>query len=191
MPKYAFLETPLLCPQCQTQITDLLWFQWGYCRGRDPQPEDRYHIGDSIIWKVCTDGSTPAWTYFLDDPVQSANIGDPTVHNILVQEAIQFFWNPAIEAVHYDTQTPPPEMDPQKIYYGGQYPPNQPRTCPNCQVVLAGALIEIRNNIIVKAWIYELGEFDPGIDRYILGEDDSIIPMRAWNDSPMTNRDTC
>ena len=191
MPNYAFLETPLLCPQCQTQITDLLWFQWGYCPGKDPQPEHRYHIGDSIHWRAGTDGSIPAWTYFLDEVRKPANIGDPTVRDILVQEAMQFFWDPTVEAVHYDPQKPPPEMDPQKIYYGGQHPPNQPRICPTCQAVLAGTLIEIRNNIIVKVWIYEPGGFDPSIDYYIIGKDNCIIPMREWNNYPMTNRDTC
>ena len=127
----------------------------------------------------------------MDEPRKSANIGDPNVCNILVQEAMQFFCDPTVEAIHYDPQKPPPEMDPQKIYYGGQHPPNQPRTCLTCQTVLTGALIEIRNNIIVRAWIYGPGEFDPSVDYYTIGENDGIISMRAWNDYPMTSRDTC
>lgn len=191
MPKYAFLETALLCPQCKTQIADLLWFQWGYCSSRDPQPENLYHVGDSIHWRRCTDGSTPAWTYFLDKPTQPANIGEPTVQDILVQEAVHFFWDPVVEAVRYDPRFPPTTLDSKKIYYGGQHPPNQPRICPMCQTSLAGAFIEIRDNIITKAWIYLPGEFDHHIDYHVIATDGSIVPMGGWSEHPMTRRDRC
>lgn len=191
MPKYAFLETPLLCPQCKTHITDLLWFQWGYCPSSDPQSANMYHIGDRIRWRVCADGTVPAWTIFLDEPRQPANIGTHTVRHILVQEVMHFFWEPGIEAVHYDPQYPTVPLDPQKAYYGGDHPLNQPRLCPTCQARLAGAFIEIRDNIITKAWIYALGAFDHRVDYHIITADGTIVPMSEWNNHPMLRKATC
>lgn len=189
--KVRFLETALLCPQCNTQITDLLWFHWGYCASAGPIPADYYHIGDCIRWRVCHDGGTPAWTYFADQPLKPANIGDPAVRNILVQEESNFFWDPAVEAVWCDPKSPPAHQDPQKIHYSGDHLPNKPHTCPTCQATFAGAMIEIRDNIIKQAWIYLLGAFDHRIAYHIIESDGRIVPMPAWNNHSMVTRDTC
>lgn len=191
MPKYAFLEEPIFCPHCTIQITDLLFFHWGYCESASPQPEYYYHIGDSIRWRSCTDGTTPSWTYFLDLPLRPGNIGDPSVRDILIQEAMNFFWDPDIETVLYDRQHPPAQREPGKAYYTGGTPLNKPKTCPVCQGVLPGAMIEIRNNIIKRAWIYTPGEFDPWTDHYIIAPDGTLIPKKEWNDHPMTRRESC
>lgn len=191
MPKYAFLETPLRCPQCNTQITDLLWFHWGYCISAGPQPGSLYHIGDHIRWRVCQDGTTPAWTYFLDHLLQPANIGDPTVRNILVQEAMNFFWDAEVEAVRYDPTSPPTPWDRQKVFYRDDHSPHQLPICSTCQAPFAGAMIEIRDNIIEGAWIYALGTFDHRIDYYLIQSDGTFIPKKEWNDHPMDVRKTC
>ena len=178
-------------PRCATQITDLVAFQWGYCKSSSPIPDDYYHIDESIHWRSCADGTTPAWTYFSDEPVETANIGDPSLRNMLVQEGWYFFWDPAIEAVLYDPHHPPAQWNPGTVYYTGGKPPNQPWTCSVCQAVLPGAMIEIRDNIIKRAWIYTLGEFDPRTELYIIAPDGTRIPKKEWNDHPMIRRTTC
>lgn len=86
MPNYAYLSANLKCPNCGTLITDLVWFQWGYCPGYSLRKEYVYRIGDSIIWKNCENESVPGWVYFENG---GANIGDPSVKNILVKDSAQ------------------------------------------------------------------------------------------------------
>jgi hypothetical protein len=191
MPRYAFLEESIFCPHCGTQVTDVLGFQWGYCTSSSPIPEDYYHIGDSIRWRSCVDSTTPSWVYFSDKPFVTGNIGDPAVRDVFVQDGWGFFWDPDIEAVLYDPHHPSEQQNPGIVYYTGGKPPNQPETCHACQGILPGAMIEIRDNIIKRAWIYTLGEFDPNTDIYIIASDGTLISKKEWNDHPMGRKERC
>jgi hypothetical protein len=83
---YAFLHLPVLCPSCATPVHDELWFQWGFCRGRAPHPDSTYKVGDEIRWKRCSDGTTPAWTYFSSG---GGNIGTPELRDLVVRDSGQ------------------------------------------------------------------------------------------------------
>lgn len=92
MARFAYMEENLKCPFCDAIIQDLIWFQWGYCPASQPLPESTYHIGDSINWKSCKDGSVPAWTYFvgyelIDD---AAQFGDVKIKNVIVKDLYNY-----------------------------------------------------------------------------------------------------
>jgi hypothetical protein len=89
MPNYAYLKTNLRCLQCAKKLTDVVWFQWGYCPGYGPQKKYIYRLGDAIFWKSCTPGKIPSWTYF--HPNGGANIGSATIKNIIVRDLAQYF----------------------------------------------------------------------------------------------------
>jgi hypothetical protein len=89
MPHYAYLKTNLYCPQCAKRLTDMVWFQWGFCPGYAPQKKHIYQLGDAIVWKSCTPGKIPAWTFF--HPDAGANIGTPTIKDIVIRDTAQYF----------------------------------------------------------------------------------------------------
>jgi hypothetical protein len=156
MPHYAYVETTLRCPFCNTPVSDVVTFQWGFSPGQLLQEKYLYHIGDPIYWRRCADGSIRPWIYF-ETGEKGANIGDPSIMNLIVCDAVQFYWT------H----------------------PSQRRRCHVCQHVLEGAALEIRDGVIARAWIYEPGEFDNEVDIYLIEHDGTLKPMPEWNDHPM------
>jgi len=161
MPSYAHLDADLLCPHCDAVISTLVAFQWGYCPARIPIPEEFYHIGDAIRWRECRQGLVPAWTYFSDEFQQAANIGDPAVQNLLVQDS-QFAW---------DTLALP--------------------QCLACKHHFGGAMIAIQNGIIQRAWLYLPDDFDRNVDHYLISVDGRYVPKPEWNDHPMDSQSDC
>jgi hypothetical protein len=87
MPNYAYVEADIKCPFCDKSLTDTVAFQWGYCPGSLPRMGHIYHIGDAISWKLCKDGTIPAWVYF-DFGDEGANIGDPSYKNLVVRDSL-------------------------------------------------------------------------------------------------------
>lgn len=57
--------------------------------------------------------------------------------------------------------------------------------CPSCQASLAGPAIEIRDGVILRAWLSQPGEFSTDADIYLLEEDGKRRPMPEWDDHPM------
>jgi hypothetical protein len=51
--------------------------------------------------------------------------------------------------------------------------------------VLEGAALVIRQNVLVRAGIYEPGTFDNAIDYYIIEEGGTLTPQPDWSDIPM------
>jgi hypothetical protein len=86
---YAYLETPLRCPACGARVSNVLWFQWGYCAGYSGFPESTYRLGAAIRWQHRPDGSTPVWTYFAR-PRRGGNLGDPAETDVVVRDVAQF-----------------------------------------------------------------------------------------------------
>lgn len=160
MAHYAYLAVDLLCPTCRHLCTDMLWFQWGYCPGRAIYDDYVYHLGDSIFWWPCKDAAIISWVYFTEnEEPRGANIGDPAIRDLFIQDAAQFSWEE----------------------------PEQRRRCEGCGAYLEGAIMEIRDNIITQAWIYQAGEFDHRVDCVIIGPDGLLKPMPEWNDHPMAS----
>ena len=63
--------------------------------------------------------------------------------------------------------------------------------CQNCGHHLGGAAIEIRDNYIRRAWIYEPGEFGEGeIDHYLIRKE-GLVPIPEWLDHPMGSVHEC
>jgi hypothetical protein len=90
MPHYAFLPVALHCPACRTVLDDLVWFQWGFTRFRQPLPECTYAIGDPIRWQACQDGKIPPWTYFhRNGQPAGANLGTPDEVDVIVRDWAQ------------------------------------------------------------------------------------------------------
>jgi hypothetical protein len=88
MASYAFVAAELKCPQCDLPITDVVWFQWGYCPGQLPRDQYLYRVGDSLQWKRCDDGSIRAWALFEGDGL---NVGNPDIHDLVARDARQLF----------------------------------------------------------------------------------------------------
>ena len=156
MPKHAHLVIDLCCPDCRAVVTDLCWFQWGYCASYSIVPEYLYRIGDAIRWAAADDGSIPAWTYF-DIDNHAGNLGDPAVLDLVVQDATELYWREE----------------------------SRRRRCPGCQQPIEGAAIEIRGGVIRRAWIYRRGELDHLVDLHELAPDGRLVPRPEWNDHPM------
>lgn len=164
MPHFAYLEEPLICPSCKITIANMVMFQWGYSPGFGQRDEYLYHINDRIRWKVCKDGSIPAWAYFVEqDHEAGGNLGDPSVLNLIVKDSFQFVWEEPLER----------------------------KKCPQCQEPVEGAVIEIRDGILKRAWIYEAGDFINDVDIYLITSDEALMPMPDWNDHPMITLKDC
>jgi hypothetical protein len=203
MPKYAHLGAELKCPFCDTVVSgtavvsDLVWFQWGFCRGATPYwPESMYRLGDAIRWKACGDAPPPAWTYFDEDgSLGGANIGDPTFRDLIVSDPFQFQWQYAanFQVIYYDHPNELPSIHlPGTIYrFKSQSDPTKPPPCCNCGEPLEGAVVEIRDGIIQRAWIYKPGEFDRAVHYYLIEADGTIKPMPEWEDHPMNTVSDC
>ena len=215
MPHYCYLETDLRCPSCATIVTDYLAFQWGFSPGRLQRADYTYHLGDAIRWKRLADGSIPPWTYFeapkrrpdhelppgasprLADPTlwqprpdgsllandlimagetwldptnpdalewvrrgdydRGANLGDAAYANLITREVQQFYWETPVRR----------------------------RRCTACRHILEGAALEISNNTLTRAWVYEAGAFDNAVDYYIVERGGTLIPRLDWSDTPM------
>jgi hypothetical protein len=156
MPSFAHLSTELLCPVCHSFLTDHVWFKWGHCMGYGPKQGLIYHIGDSIRWRQCRDGSIPPWVYF---GTSEGNFGDPSVHDVLVRDTSPLF---ATEPV-----------------------------CEHCKRPLGGAIVEVRNDKIKRAWIYLPGEFSEDVTIYTIEHDGEIKPRPEWADMSMRLIDDC
>ena len=181
MPHYSYLATDLNCPACGDQVSDIVYFQWGFSPGYAPRDEYVYRVGDSIRWQKTKEGSVLPWVYFyhrdgeaitvqganLGDPsirrdgetitVQGANLGDPAIHNLLVRDTAQFFWEE----------------------------PEKRRRCQRCNTVVEGAIIEIRDGIIRGARIYLPDEYSNHAAIYIIDPTGTLKPMPEWDDYPM------
>jgi hypothetical protein len=156
MSSYAHLSAELRCPLCHSFLTDLVWFKWGHCLGFGPKPGFVYHVGDSIRWRQCKDGSVPSWAYFGNS---EGNLGDPSIHDLLVRDTGPLF---AIEPV-----------------------------CEHCKRPLGGAVVEVRNDKIKRAWIYLPGEFSEDVTIYTIECDGGIKSRPEWEDKPMRLIDDC
>jgi hypothetical protein len=88
MASYAFVVAELKCPHCSKPLTDMAWFQWGYCEGQLPRQEYLYHVGDSLQWKRCKDGSIRPWAFFEGNGL---NVGDPDIHDLVARDSGQVF----------------------------------------------------------------------------------------------------
>jgi hypothetical protein len=88
MASYAFVSAELKCPNCGIALTDIVWFQWGYCPGRLPRADYLYPVGDKLYWRPCADGSIRAWVFFDDG---GGNIGDPSIRDLIVRDSGQTF----------------------------------------------------------------------------------------------------
>lgn len=191
MPSYAHLEIDLRCPRCDAPIVDLLWFQWGFCPGRGPRDEYLYHIGDRIRWKTCQDGTIHPWTVFMRGKHErGANVGTPEVHDLLVRDEAQFFWQPPADGKSaQDVMSP---LGGQTTTASGQvFDDTKPPQCRTCQQAIGGASLEIRDDIITRAWIYLPGKFDQRTVYYLIDHNGSLTPMPAWSDHSMEFREEC
>lgn len=188
MARYAVLEAPLTCPTCHTCLTDLLWFQWGYCKHSTPRG-DFYHFNDAIQWRSCSDGTLSAWAYSTDDG--SANIGAPSVQYVLVREEMYGFERIYSQTVGSHPGTWPLSHDFQKVSDGCGQPSDHQSTCPVCGKTMGGAMIEIRNSTIIDAWVYRPGDFDYRVDYYLIAANGQTTPVPEWNDQPMDRVQTC
>lgn len=97
MPLYAYLRTDLECPVCGTILTDMVWFQWGYCPGYAPREEYIYHLGDAIYWRPCADTTIHPWISFEEG---GGNVGDPVFKNLIVRDSAQYFLNAPCRHCH-------------------------------------------------------------------------------------------
>ncbi|HVG43108.1 MAG TPA: hypothetical protein VM890_00205 [Longimicrobium sp.] len=92
MPDYAYLETDLPCPHCGRRVTDLLWFQWGFCGGYAQRPESTYAPGEAIRWRRAPDGTVPTWTSFrAGEAPAGSNLGDPAIRDLVVRDTAQYW----------------------------------------------------------------------------------------------------
>ena len=156
MPRYSFLNVPLGCPNCDTELTDLMWFDWGYSDASQPVGTNAYRPGEAIRWKLAADGTVPAWTGFSDPRVpayEGYNMGDPTIADLVVLD--DFLGNPD----------------------GGN--------CSKCGHRYGGGAIEIRSGIIQRAWLFAPGEFAHQTDFsreeiYEIGVDGTYHQRLLW-----------
>ena len=157
MAKHAHLAAELQRPSCDALISDLVWFQWGYCRAYGPWHEYIYHVGDRLRWQPCADGRILAWAYFWDGRHEiGGNIGDPAVRHLIVKGGPEFYWEG-------------PDQRWQDI----------------CGCPIQGAAIEIKDGIIARAWLYLPDELPGEANVYVVRDDGSLQPMPEWNDHPM------
>lgn len=87
MAVFAHVYAPaVVCPNCNDPLAvgDSIGFQWGYCSSPRHAPGWGYEIGDEIRWRIATNGTVPAWSYF--EGHRSANIGDAQFCDVLIRE---------------------------------------------------------------------------------------------------------
>ncbi len=140
----------------------MLYFQWGFSAGHAMRQEHVYHIGDQIRWQATKDGSVLPWVYFWTRPGgktvdQGANLGDPSIKNLLVRDPAQFFWEV----------------------------PQKRRRCEGCGEPFEGAVLEIRENAIRGARIYSTGEYENDTNIFIFDPSGLVKPMPEWSDYPL------
>lgn len=87
-----------------------------------------------------------------------SNIGDPDFKNLFIQEEFFLDWN-------------------NSIYQ---------KECSFCKTKIEGAIIEIRNEYLLRAWIYQQGDFDHTISYFVVQEDSSVQPMPDWDNHLMS-----
>ncbi len=101
MTNYAYLRTDVRCPYCGTPVTDMLWFQWGFCPGYAPIEKYIYCVNDPIYWKTCKNNTTPAWSHFRDE--EGVNIGEPSIKDLIVKDVAQYWLRRTCEVCHQST----------------------------------------------------------------------------------------
>jgi len=160
------LETDLRCHNCGHQVSDLLWFGWGYSNAQQPvagdkaEPSNTYRIGDAIRWKACSDGTSPAWTGF-NNTYDGYNIGDPQVLDVIALD----------------------------LFLGQQDSLGNPVNCNNCHHLIGGGAIEIRAGVIRRAWVFAPGELDISVEYYTFRADGTLQPRYDWTDThPLYNQ---
>lgn len=170
MPKLAFIETELRCPFCDTVITDILFFQWGYCPGAGPHPESTYNVGDTLNWKKCKDGSIPAWTYFeYTESWQTANMGDPTIKHLIVKDWFNHHYLEQCNNCKEPLGGAAVEIHNNIIVRAWLCKPN-----------------EFNDRFKFKLPIPESDDFiDQTVDNYVLLENGDILPQPSWSDHSM------
>ncbi len=151
MPYYAYVQADLRCPSCGAPVSDMVVFSWGFCPGSVLRDTYLYHLGDPIYWRRLKDGSAPAWTDFLVGE-KGANIGDPAITNLIARDMQQFYWTDPAERLR----------------------------CGTCRNILEGAAVEIREGLLVRAWIYQPGDLDNDIDLYVIQDDGTLKPIPEW-----------
>jgi hypothetical protein len=146
------------CPFCGAIAADMVWFTWGFCEFYDPRPGETYRVGDRLKWKALEDGTVPAWTWFLSRRTGyglGGNVGDPSVRHLVARDDVQF------------------------VDEGEPYE----RRCPQCGRHLPGAAVEIRQDVIVRAWLLTPGEL-AGARTYVF-EPTGLRAIKEWDDHPM------
>lgn len=63
--------------------------------------------------------------------------------------------------------------------------------CKTCSEFFAGAIVKIVNSKIISVRPYKIGEFDNGVDIYLINPDGTIAPKIEWQDHPMTKIMDC
>ena len=86
MPRFSHVRVEVSCPQCGVELApnSAIGFQWGYCSNPHGGDYFTYKVGEPLLWRRDKRGSIPAWAYFRDG---SANIGDPSIPNLIVRES--------------------------------------------------------------------------------------------------------
>src|SRR5262245_2102386 len=76
MSNFAWLHEPLLCPNCRTVLTEVVWFKWGGLLSPDINSGPLYVRGDRLLWYADATGHVHADTAM---PMgRGENIGDPS-----------------------------------------------------------------------------------------------------------------
>ena len=129
MPRYTFLETDLCCPHCNHLVTDLVWFGWGYSDAQQPTSTNTYRIGDTIRWRSCSDGTTPAWGWW-DDKHNGFNMGDPSVFDLVTLDTANVTWGSSLRCPSCQADLPGIAIEIQDgiiqrcwIFSAGEYNP--------------------------------------------------------------------
>ena len=119
------------------------------------------------------------------DRNHGANIGTPDVHNLLVRDPTQLYWMPP------EIGEPASPSTPRNLLTGGGRDFTKPLQCPSCQRPIGGAILEIRDDVFTRAWIYLPGEFDQRTDYYLIDPHGSLTPMPAWSFHSMDDMQDC
>jgi len=159
MPNFSYLDTDLECPRCHKMFPYSVAFQWGFSHWRYYDESHAYHLGDALVWKKLANGDVPAWTYFKEaDRGITANLGAVRYRHLAVAD-------------HW--------------YHGEGSSRLAPWVCPLCQQVLWSTAVEIKDNILVRAWIFERGDFAEECSYYLVDENGNLSPMPLWEDVSM------